>query len=386
MAPTRPVPIRTDGSNDFAHRSMTERVPGIIDDVIARNPHYADAIKADLRQLRDDIVEDAPLQLFDPPALDHDWWRHRFEPHADETWLGTEWFFAEMLLYRRIVAAGRYWTTRRDPFRPFKEDEIQSNALRDRVGAALAEDAPLRETIARRILGALWGNRMDLSMQSVFKQGTEAADDDLLRNDAPDVADHLLSGAPGPVHLLMDNAGTEEAFDLALADTLLQHDVASSVTLHVKMMPVLVSDVIGEDVFRLLDVLERHGGELEALARRLHRFIRDDRLHIVPDPIWNTDARLWELPPRLTTPFEEATLVVVKGDAHYRRIGNDAVWPPDATLDDAVPDFPAPLLALRTLKSDTLVGVDADTVRRLDEEEPDWRTKGTYGVAQFTEA
>jgi hypothetical protein len=384
MAPTRPAPIRTDGSNAFAHRSMTERVPGIIDDVIARNPDYPPAVTDDLKRLRDAIVEDAPMRLFDAPAPDHDRWRERFAPHAGDTWLGTEWFVAEMLLYRRVVAAGRYWTTRRDPFRPFKEDELRSDALRDRLGAALATDAPLRETIARRVLGALWGNRVDLSMQSVFEQGTDAADDELLRNDAPAVADHLLDAAPGPVHILMDNAGTEEAFDLALADTLLTRDVASAVTLHVKMMPVLVSDVIGEDVFRLLDVLEGHGGALEALARRLHQHIRDDRLHIVPDPIWNTDARLWELPPRLTTPFEDAALVVAKGDAHYRRIGNDAEWPPDATLADAVPTFPAPLLALRTLKSDTLVGVAADTVRRLDENEPGWRTKGTYGVAQLS--
>ena len=383
MADDRPAPIRTDGSNAFAHRSMTERVPGIIDDVIARNPDYAPAITDDLRALRDAIVEDAPLQLFEAPAPDHDLWRQRFAPHAEETWLGTEWFFAEMLLYRRIVAAGRYWTTRRDPFRPVKEDEIQSEALRTRLGEALSREGPLRETLIRRLLGALWGNRMDLSMQSVLAQGTDAADDDLLRNDTPAAADHLLEADPGPVHLLMDNAGTEEAFDLALTDTLLRHDVASSVTLHVKMMPVLVSDVIGEDIFRLLDVLERHGGELERLARRLHQHIRDDRLHIVPDPIWNTDARVWELPPRIVEPWQDALLVIAKGDANYRRIGNDAVWPPEATLAEAVPDAPAPLLALRTLKSDTLVGVEANTVRRLDEEEPDWRTKGTYGVAQF---
>lgn len=383
MASSRPAPIRTDGSNDFAHRSMAERVPSIIDDVIARNPHYADGIKADLRQLRDNIVEDAPLRLFDPPAPDHDVWRERFATHEGETWLGTEWFFAEVLAYRHVVAAGQYWTTRRDPFRPFKEDELRSDALRSRVGAALETDAPLRETLGHRLLNCLWGNRMDLSMGDVLAQGTDAADEHLLRNDAPAAADHLLEHEPGPVHLLMDNAGTEEAFDLALADLLLSEDVASTVTLHVKMMPVLVSDVIGDDIFRLLDVLERHGDRLEDMARSIHRHIRDGRLRIVPDTFWNTDGRLWELPPRLETPFQDATLVVSKGDAHYRRIGNDAVWPPEATLADAIPDFPAPLLALRTIKSDTLVGVDADTVRRLDEEEPDWRTTGTYGVAQL---
>lgn len=384
MARSRPAPIRTDGSNDFAHRSMTERLPAIIDDVMGRNPHYADDIVADLRALREALVTDAPMTLFDPPAPDHDVWRERFAAHEGETWLDSEWFFAEMLAYRHVVAAGQYWTTRRDPFRPFKEDEFRSDALRHRVGEVLAEEAPLRETLGRRLLHCLWGNRMDLSMSDVLAQGTDAADEHLLHNDVPAAVDHLLEGTAGPVHLLMDNAGTEEAFDLALADTLLSHDVATRVTLHVKMMPVLVGDVLGEDVFHLLDVMERHGDRLEELARSIHRHVRDGRLRIVPDVFWNTDARLWELPPRLATPFAEAALVVSKGDAHYRRLGNDAVWAPEATLDDAIGDVPVSLLALRTIKSDTLVGVDAETVRRLDDEEPGWRTKGTYGVAQFS--
>ncbi len=378
-----PSPVRTDGSNAFAHRSMAERLPGIFDEVLERNPDYPPGVQEDVRALRTAIVEDAPMTLFDPPAPDHDRWARRFGLREGETWLGTDWFFAEVFAYRHLLAACRYWTTRRDPFRPYKEEELHSEALREVVGEALAVEGPLRERLAHRLLNCLWGNRMDLSMEGVVAQGTAAKDEHLLSNDLPAVVDDLLAGDAGPVHLIMDNAGTEEAFDLVLADLLLDSGLAPTVTLHVKMTPVLVSDVLGDDVYWLLDVLETHGGALARLAGRLRDHLRDGRLRIVPDFFWNLDTPLRAVPPRLEQPFADAALVVSKGDANYRRITNDALWPPEATLSDAAGPFPAPLLALRTLKSDTLVGVDPDTRARLDRHEEDWRTSGTYGVAQY---
>lgn len=383
MTHSFPDPIRTDGSNDFARRSMAERVPSIITDVVEHNPDYPPSIKEDLWALREAIVSDDPIQLFPPPAPDYDLWARRFADHEGETWLGTEWFFCEMLTYRHVVDVCRYWTTRRDPFRPFKKDEIESEALRTTVAPVLTEEGTVREQLHHRLVGALWGNRMDLSMKGVLEQGTEAKDEHLLVNDVPAAVDQMLSGPPAPVHVLMDNAGTEEAFDLALADLILGEGIARTVVLHVKMSPVLVGDVIGEDIFWMLDVMEEHGGPLQLLTQRIRDYIRDGRLHIVPDFFWNTDGRMWEVPPRLEGPFREAQLVISKGDANYRRATHDAVWPPDARLEEALRDFPAPFLALRTLKSDTLVGVPPATVRRLDREEDHWRTKGTYGVAQY---
>lgn len=362
---------------------MAERLPSIVTDVIERNPDYPPSITDELAALRDAIVADEPMELFVSPAPDHDLWARRFADHEGETWLGTEWFFAEMFAYRHVVDIGRFWTTRRDPFRPFKEEEIHSDALRTTLDRALAEEGALRKRLHDHLIGALWGNRMDLSMQGVLEQGTDAKDEHLLVNDAPAVVNHLLLGPSAPVHILMDNAGTEQGFDLALADLLLTEEIAQTVVLHVKMSPVLVSDVIGPDIFWLLEVLEEHGGRLQALAGRLRDAIDAGRLRIVPDFFWNTDGRMWEVPPRLETPFREAQLVISKGDANYRRATHDAVWPVDTSLSEALQDFPAPFLALRTLKSDTLVGVPPATVERLNREEDNWRTKGTYGVAQF---
>lgn len=382
--PSRPEPIRTDGSNAFAHYSMRVRLPNIIDETIERNADYPGSIKEGLRALRDAIAGDEPIRLFEPPAPDHDLWQQRREGHEGETWLGTDWLYGEILAYRLVADITRYWTLRRDPFRPYKDEEMASDAMWSLLEEACALEAPLEERLHQRFLGALWGNRMDLSMKNVMEQGTQAADEHLLADDVPRAVERLLSAEPGAVHVVMDNAGTEQVFDYLLADTLLAEGRATSVTLHVKMSPIFVSDVLGDDVLRLLQLMAERGGVATALAERMTGYMNEGRLHVVPDFFWNTDGRLWELPPRLHVPFEAAGLVVLKGDANYRRATNDAEWSEDTPLAEAVRGFPAPLLALRTVKSDTLVGVDAGVAARLDREEEGWREVGTYGVAQFT--
>lgn len=384
MTHSQPEPIRTDGSNAFAHLSMTERVPNILQEVIDRNPDYPASIKKNVRALRDAIANDAPLDLFDPPAPDYDCWRQRLAAHNGDSWLDAEWFFAEMFAYRHLLAACRYWTTRRDPFRPVKKDEIESEALQTTVAEALTQrHADPQAELQRSLLGALWGNRMDLSMKGVAAQGTDANEDHLLVNDISVVAEDLLAEEPGDVHIIMDNAGTEEAFDLALAAWLLGENVARTVTLHVKAMPVLVSDVVGEDVFWLLNVMDRRNGPLSRLAIGLRQHLKRGRLQVVPDVFWNTADALTDLPVRLQRTFKSARLVIAKGDANYRRTTNDAIWPETASWGEAAGAVPAPFLALRTIKSDTLVGVDSRRVHALDRMDDAWRTKGTYGVAQY---
>ena len=388
MTQIPPPPVRTDGSNAFARRSMAERVPGILDDTIERNPDYPQRIRDALRDLSEQIAGDEPLRPIRPPAPDLDLWRRRFAPHEGDTWLDADWFFAETLAYRLVLEACDYWTTRRDPFAPFKQEELSSDALWATLEAALdaADAAGSRdEKLGGLLTAALWGNRMDRSVARSREQGTAASDEHLLANDLPGATRHLLAGEPGEVHVIMDNAGTEQVLDFALTDALLDTEAVRSVVLHVKMQPVLVSDAIGADVEKALQAMEQRSDEVAALAHRLREYAGCGRLGIVPDFFWSTDGSLRELPPRLYDAMQGARLVISKGDANYRRITNDALWPPDAAFTDAAQGLPVPLLALRTLKSDTLVGVGGEQRARLDEEHSDWRTSGTYGVAQFAE-
>lgn len=376
--------MRTDGSNAFAHHSMAVRVPTIIQETIDLNPDYPESVKDNFRRLHDDVVENKPLRLPAAPTPDYDLWVKRFTPHRGNTWLNAEWFFSEMLVYRLMMEAGRYWSTLRDPFAPNKQEERASEALWKALSIALESQGSLDERLAARLIAPLWGNRIDLSLKSAAAMGAHAHDEHLLADDIPQVVGHLLDPEPGEVHIIMDNSGTEEALDLALTDLLLSENIARSVTLHVKMMPVLVSDAIVADVHTMLEAMQNRGGSTADLAGRLTNHMETGRLLVVPDFFWNTDGRLWELPPRIHGPLERARLVIAKGDINYRRATNDALWPPGANLSEAITGFPSPILFLRTLKSDTLVGLSETLHARMDREaEADWRTSGTYGVAQF---
>ena len=51
----------------------------------------------------------------------------------------------------------------------------------------------------------------------------------------------------------------------------------------------------------------------------------------------------------------------MKGDLNYRRLVGDRLWPPTTPFADVTAYFPGPVAALRTLKSDVIVGLDART-------------------------
>ena len=167
----------------------------------------------------------------------------------------------------------------------------------------------------------------------------------------------------GDVHIVLDNTGSELALDLLLVDALLSLGFAR-VTLHVKMHPTFVSDATAGDVHTLFAALRRQGGAHEALAERLGECFAQERLRIWPDFFWNGPAPLAELPFHLRAPLEEATMVVLKGDANYRRAVGDALLPAATPFAEVTSYFRAPLLALRTLKSDAVVGLRPGARRR----------------------
>lgn len=381
--PSRPNPLRTDGSNPFARRSMEKRVPSLLLSTVDRNADYPVRVKDALRRLVDAIRSDRSLPLLEIPAPDWELWSAPTAMRADETWLNTEWFFSEMLAYRLAVEAVRFWDTSRDPFAPFKQEELDSPGLWELLDRSQNQSGGAEEQIAELLLLALWGNRIDLSVGTSRAQGTAASDSHLLTNHVAAAVEHLAASPGGTVHLVADNAGTEQAADLALVDCLLATGWAQTVVCHLKMMPVLVSDALVVDTRALIDRMASRRGSARNLAVRLSTYLEQGRLRLCPDFFWNTAGRLDELPARLRNAFAGSRLVISKGDANYRRVSNDALWPAGFALSRALPGFPAPLLLLRTLKSDTLLEVPVETYRRLDRAEPDWRTTGAYGVAQF---
>jgi hypothetical protein len=192
------------------------------------------------------------------------------------------------------------------------------------------------------------------------------------------------------VHFVIDNAGTELSLDLVLAARLIE-ELGAAVVLHVKVHPAFVSDAIEHDVRWFLAAEEARAaalwGECSAAARSLRALLQAELeaggLRIAPHPFWNGPASLWDLPDELGLEFAGARLVILKGDAHYRRAVGDALWAPETPFAMVTRYFPAPLLALRTLKSDAIVGLPQGIAARLDVEDPRWRVNGQRGVASL---
>jgi hypothetical protein len=357
---------------------MRVRVPEILRDTLGRNPDYPVATKEALEQLAASIESDAPLPAPRPPAVDLAAWSQAHAAHDAESWLDAQWFHAELAVYREVASCVRFWETGRDPFAPAKEEELRGDRLWERLELALSARGSRPDRLALLLDACLWGNRVDLSYTVAV--GLERRDEDLLVDDRAPAAARL--GEASRVEVIADNTGTELALDLALVDAVLEAPGAR-VTLHVKMQPVFVSDALAVDVWRLLSAMEGRGGEAGALATRLRRAFDAGRLRLSPDPFWSGPSFLWDAPDHVARALREASIVVVKGDANYRRVIGDAVWPDGAQLGDAAAYVGAPLLCVRTLKSDALVGLPSELAHGLDSTDPRWRIDGRRGLIQL---
>lgn len=373
----------TNETNWFAHDTMTRRVPATIRDIQARNPDYPESVHTAFDDLRDNILNNAPIPMPDPLAPDFADWLPQWEQRRGETWLNTPWFFAETYFYRLVIEITRWWETGRDPFAPNKAEEYAGDQLWDLLKIALAAEGAVEEKLADAIHRALWGNRIDLSYALSRQHGTGVSDGDLLVDNTPYAVEHILS-KPGVIHLITDNAGTELTMDLALVDLLL-NGFADQVILHLKMHPTFVSDATPADVWQFLKILEtgRHGIQAWKFGQRLYDAIYSGRLRLIPNLFWNSSRLMWEMPLHLVQVFSTARMVFVKGDANYRRLVGDALWQADTPFCDVVGCFPAPLLALRSLKSDPIVGLPSGKAEQLDTIDPTWRFNGKRGVIQF---
>lgn len=381
---TRPAMIRTDQSNAFAHDTMQRRLPANIREIQALNPDYPSSIHDSLKRLADAIESDAKIEPFDPLAPDIDLWERSLGEHTGHTWQNTDWFFAEIAAYRHIIQAVRWWETGRDPFRPKKATEMGSTELWTLLDEALTlREKPMDERLLALIHLDLWGNRIDLSFQSSLAHGNSGSHEDLLVDDSQPVVDHLMN-TKGDVHFIADNTGTELAMDLALTDALFDSGV-SRVVFHLKMHPTFVSDTTVPDMHIMLERMtsDEHGFKAAQLGGRLRKALNEGRLRLAPDFFWNSPYVLRELPARLAGVFQEAALVISKGDLNYRRMVDDALWSPETPYADVTAYFPAPLLTLRTMKSDAVVGLPPGMAAQLDGIDPKWRVNGKRGVIQF---
>ncbi len=390
---SRPPYLMTSEPGSFARYTIVERKPQIIRQVIADNDYPAGIVEA-LTLLRTEIISRPMQPLREPEGEAVEWNAALAQDYPGKTWLEAPWYFAEAFFYRKLLEAVRYFQSGpwqgRDPFGLQKRRQERSDLVRlagsltQLAGLDLDEPA-LFEALVH---AALWGNRADLS-NAISQQeasGILAARQErhrILINDTPQVYE-LLSGRVERIDFINDNVGADLFFDLLLVDFLLARGWTQQVTLHLKARPLFVSDAMPADVDRAIELFRSAENTLaQALGQRLNDFLNADRLHLRADPFWTSHHMFSEFPPAIEAQLAQAALVVVKGDANYRRLLEDRHWPHTTRLEDVTGYFPTAFVALRTLKGEIMVGLRPGQTDQLSAEDPDWLINGKRGLIHF---
>ena len=76
-------------------------------------------------------------------------------------------------------------------------------------------------------------------------------------------------------------------------------------------------------------------------------------------------------------------MIIVKGDLNYRRLVGDFHWKSSEPIMDKVSYIKKPLLIIRSLKSNVILGVNDE--EKYSYNAPNWKISGQYGIIQWIE-
>jgi hypothetical protein len=384
-----PPLLLTSDPGSFAHNTLKVRVPRILRDTMEANDFPPDVVLS-LEGLYTELTSGhiQPLTEDAPDVAD---WNRLSAPHFGRSWLDAPWYWAEAYFYRRLLEATRYFQPGPlqgfDPFGTTKRRELAAHVAPAAVERLLAElDEEHNKQFEQLLHASLWGNRTDLSYMVAAHLGATTGPaqerENLLVDDSAAVLMHLFAHDGGKVGIITDNAGTELLMDVALADFLLRTDLVSEVHLHLKPHPFYVSDAMIPDLAEGTDALIAAGGLAGRLGRRMDGHVAAGALHPKTHPFYCMPLFFHDMPADLRALLAKLDLVIVKGDANYRRLVGDLYWPPAASFQELTAHFPAPLVALRTLKSEVIAGLASGQAEQIAAEDPKWLINGKRGVIQ----
>ncbi|KAK5974835.1 Phage minor structural protein [Trichostrongylus colubriformis] len=429
------LPPKLDGTKEgtFVFFTISERWPKTIAktvdhfhrkrrDLIDQYGPEADAdvkaVIAELSELRYRIATDKPLEDISDTSYSYEMWnnllakmRVKFGGADELKWFNSEWLFAECYMYRRIVGctAKTKYLKNFDFFMEQKVEGFNSHIEQIRDGIkyifAVADNLSVqqeRETLEVLLKMCLWGNRCDLSLSCgdatvLDKSPIENArllDSFILCNDLGAAIENfflkLKVNKKGlkEFHIVLDNAGPELMGDLIFAEYLMQVKLVDRTVLHGKEYPYFVSDVTGGDFEWTMTELKKRGDVFNTMYEKLSNRLKKNQLAFEDHRFWTYPhpyCQMKSVAPELYRRLCEASLIMFKGDLNYRKLVGDRDWPYGTPFKRALCGFlPAPILALRTLKSETVAGLPDDVAERMANE-PDrkWMVTGEYGIAEL---
>ncbi|NES99625.1 MAG: protein-glutamate O-methyltransferase family protein [Sphaerospermopsis sp. SIO1G1] len=401
--PKLPLPLPLSGSQagSFTEYTVTTRMPNIAHLVIQEN-NFSQVINHKLEQLSADLQSGYLQPLSNDNAIDFEDWQTYIKPYLNQRWLDIPWFVAETYFYRLILNLTNYFLPGEyqylDPFLSQKQKSLETSIdsiiyLSSYLEKWLEEPQKQSNSSQLPLISALyfslWGNRVDLSLWSASEDNRSNFDiqqqlNHILVDDSLAVMELLTQSQNNQIDIIVDNAGFELICDLCLVIFLLDSGFASQVNLHLKPHPTFVSDAMIKDVQYTQEFLSTANHDhVKSFSNRLSKNLAAGKLVLKEDYFWTSPLAFWQIHPSLKNELANSNLIIIKGDANYRRLLGDLHWDYTTNFTDIVTYLPAPMVALRTLKSEVAAGLKAEVIQELTTIDPKWLTNGQWGVIQL---
>lgn len=367
-----PPRLTTEEPDSFAAFSLEKRLPVILGKLIdnADTP-VLHALQQLATEMREGKITTLPPVIFG--TLDQ-----IIKPYSGRRWANMPFLTVELYFYARILLAfGHSTATPADPFQPAKE---AANLQAIESLATLAEycdpDCDIHKLLRRSVIG----NTADLSQHIIPK-----ADQVSLLVDESDTATKLIASGMQRIDLVFDNAGMDVLTDLLLIRRISSY--CSHIVAHVRPYPMFISDMT---MINMKSLIEKLGISSIPAARKLGeditQLLRQNQLTLRTSPALGLPASFYADETLTRETFENAELVIFKGDLNYRYFAGDRRWPHTTEKDYFLQRFGRSALFLRTLKSEVLAGLTPEVAAKTTALQPDWLTCGHYGIIQvFTE-
>lgn len=275
--------------------------------------------------------------------------------------------------HRLILDKLRYFDILRDPYQNIKRDSFRSFIQNSKE--KLSNQASLQIIIE----GMLWGNKYDLIPPVICKDRV------LLVDKINDFEIFLKKIKPKFIDIIADNYGEELFFDLLFIDYLFKNRLVKQIRYHVKNYPYNISDTTVEDFKWAIEYLLRSKSKNTIdLGKCISKLVEEGHLKIntYPFTTLGLDRRL--ALNVIKKQFKGSKLIISKGDFNYRKNIGWYYWKQTHNYSKAISYFPAPVLCLRTIKNEVLLGITSlKKIKKQNRYDKSWWKKGVGGMISF---
>jgi len=379
-------PIRGIDIGSFAGFTIKNRLPMILERVIHENDFEAKTVQK-LSELKDQI-SNGKVQDYIHNGEDASNWNKWIKSYIGFPWFELPFYGAEAYFYRLILDKTDYLHNYIDPFSVQKNQDILNkqnhfNKLLSKLLEIKQEASNEAIYIKYLLLNSLWGNKADLSQVHLDATIHEDINEDATIIDHIDYIVSIIQNGIKKIDIILDNCGLELFTDLILAVELIDTGLTERIILHSKAYPMFVSDATAFDIHSLIKYLvKRNDDPVSSYANNIISMIEGQKIIIKDHLFWNSPDYFYEMPNELFAELQSSDLIIIKGDANYRRVFGDRKIPMTELPVKFTTYLPTKSFAIRILKSEIMLGLDRQIIFSLNKSDKRWLSDGRYGIIQ----